>query len=244
MNYIRLLSISQFILLFILLGISHKTKGQSLDFGIKGGVNISSHLNNFRYADGDIELNLRPNITTDYQAGFIIRKDFSRIFRLQAEPSVIMLGAKYEEKFMLRGFELQTESKTELLYFQLPLLFQFSTNTVPKSVMVHGRDKATTTYHISGGIFGDYLLDARFSGTNTGAPIGISFESNFSNDVTSQYSKYNGGAIFGIGFEYGERRKIGFETRALYSVFDSGNASESFFTPQNMAVTFSVYLLM
>lgn len=241
MNFNRILLILLF--LFITPGIVSIAGAQSIEFGIKGGLNTSSHLNSFRYADGDIDLDLKPKVTTAYQAGLILRKDFSRVFRLQIEPSLIMLGAKYEEAFMLRGFEFQTESKTELLYIQMPLVFQLSTNPTSKSVRVHGREKATTTYHLTGGVYGGYLLDARFSGTNIGAPIGVSFEGDFSNDVKSQYSEYDGGAILGVGFEYGSRQKIGFETRALYGVLDSGNAPGLSFEPHNVAVTFSVYLL-
>jgi hypothetical protein len=144
---------------------------------------------------------------------------------------------------MLRGTEFQTDSRTELTYIQLPLLLQLT--TAPKEQTIYGRKRPKTTFHISGGLFGGYLLDARFHGSNTGAPIGIEFEGDFSNDVTSQYSEYDAGAVFGLGFEYGYYRKLGFETRAQLSVIDSADDPEKpFFKHQNMAITFAIYLLL
>jgi hypothetical protein len=239
--YFPLLSISIPMLFFNLLVMVNNTSAQSIDFGISSGINISSHINNFKYSSGDINLDLEPKITMGYQGGVIIRKNVTQSLRFQAEPSVIMLGASYEEPFTLRGFELQTDSKTELMYLQLPFLFQLS--TVPPEENVFGRKKARTTFHLTGGVFGGYLLDAQFSGTNTGAPIGVSFEGDFSNNVTSQYAEYNGGVIFGGGFEHGQSNKIGFETRAQLAVIDSENSQEQSFTPQNIAITFSVYFL-
>lgn len=217
------------------------TNAQSVDYGISSGINISSHINNFQYSSGDINLELEPKISIGYQGGVIVRKNVTRSFRIQAEPSVIMLGASYQEPFTLRGFELQTDSKTELIYLQLPFLFQLS--SVPPEENVFGRKKPRTTFHLTGGVYGGYLLDAQFSGTNTGAPIGITFEGDFSNNVTPQYAEYNGGVIFGGGFEHGINNKIGFETRAQLAVIDSENTKEQSFTPQNIAITFAVYLL-
>ncbi|MDR8392375.1 PorT family protein [Aliifodinibius sp. S!AR15-10] len=213
-----------------------------MEFGITGGLSMSSHLHHFRFTDADVSLDLEPKLTMGYQAGVIARNNFSNKLRLQAEPSFAMLGARYEESFTLRGSVFQTDSRTELLYFQLPLVLQLS--TAGPNETVFGSPYAKTTYHISGGVFGGYLLDARFSGTNTGTPIGVPFESDFSNDIVSQYSEYDGGAILGLGFEHGNKRKIGFETRAQFSVYDSGEPSQQLFESQNMAVTFSVYFLL
>lgn len=242
MNCIRLLLISAFILCSILPGTVVTAGAQPIDFGVTGGMNISSHLKNFQFTSGDIHLDLEPKITIGYQAGVIARTSITQSLRLQAEPSVILLGARYNESFQVRGFEFQTESRTKLLYIQLPLLLQLTTVPPPKTVF--GRPFSSTTFHLTGGIFGGYLFDARFAGTNTGNPTGIPFESNFVNDVTSQYSDYDGGAVLGAGFEHGHSKKIGFETRALFSVFNTGNAPELFFEPRNMAVTFSVYVLL
>lgn len=242
MNHSRTLLIVFFVLLFTLSGMNNTSKAQAVQYGIKGGINISSHFKQFWFIEDDIRLELDPKVTTGYQAGLIIKKNFSRVVRLQTEPTFIMLGAHYNENFTLRGFELETESRTKLLYLQLPLLLQFS--TAPSQNQVYGRERSMTTFHLSTGVFGGYLLDAQFTGTNSGAPLGISFQGDFSNDVTPQYSEFDAGALLGLGFEYGRQSKIGFETRALLSVIDSGKESDmSFFRPKNIGVTFSVYFL-
>lgn len=217
-------------------------KAQAVKTGLTGGMNISSHLKNFRSSGEELNLNLSPKVTTGYQTGFLIRTKIAKPLRLQAEPSFIVLGARYDEPFTLRESEFHTQSRTRLYYLQLPLLLQLS--TVPPEKTVYGLPFTVTTYHLTGGVFGGYLLDARFSGTNTGEPVGISFENNFSNNVTSQYKEYDGGAVIGVGLEHGHSKKIGFETRAWYSIFDSGNVPDFYFKPQNMAITFSVYFLL
>lgn len=242
MSCSRLVVSSVIMPLIFLAGIVNNSIAQSVNFGITGGVNISSHMNNFHYVAEDIDLEFNPRFTFGYQAGLVARTKLNNSLRFQTEPSLILLGARYEEPFTLRGFDFETESKTELLYIQLPLLLQLS--TVPEDIPVYGRERPKTTFHITGGVFGGYLLDARFSGTNTGEPIGISFEGDFSNDVSSQYSSYDGGATLGAGFEHGNTKKIGFEARAQFSVIDSGDAPEVSFKPHNMAATFSVYFLL
>jgi len=234
--------IVSFIILSFLFVLSGNLKAQSLDFGIIGGLNFSSHLNSFRFADRDISLDLEPQMSFSYQAGLILRKNISPTFRLHLEPTFIQLGATYNELFTLRGFELQTESQTRLSYIQLPLLVQLTTRT-PQEV-VYGRPQISTTYHMTGGVFGGYLLDARFTGTNTGAPIGVSYRGDFSNDVMSQYSTYDGGVILGLGLEHGQSKRVGLETRAQYSVLGSGDAPNLQFEPQNIAVMLSVYLIL
>lgn len=239
----RTLPILAITIFFIALGINNTAKAQTIDWGLSGGMSASSHINNFWYIEDDIRLKLRPDIASGFNVGIIGRTKLSRILRLQAEPTLILLGAKYDDTFTLRGTEFQTDSRTELTYIQLPLLVQLT--TAPKEQTTYGRKKSRMTFHVSGGLYGAYLLDAQFEGTNTGAPIGIAFEGNFANDVRSQYSPYDVGAVFGLGLEYGYYRKVGFETRALLSGIDSGNdPAKPFFKHQNMAITFSVYFLL
>jgi len=245
MNYFRLIVIYFVTQFFILLVNVNSAKAQPVKVGITGGIDVSSHLNEFWIRDekSGIPIGFKPKITTGYQAGIIVRKDFSALLRLQTEPSVTLLGARYEESFSIRNLDLQTKSRTKLLYLQLPLVLQLS--TIPKSRTVYGIDFPTTTYHLTGGFFGGYLLDARFSGTNSGMLSDVSLKGTFSEDVASHYSDYDGGVILGGGLEYGNKKKIGFETRALFSVFNTGNSSDLYwFRPQNMALTFSVYLLL
>jgi hypothetical protein len=209
--------------------------------GFTAGINTSTHLNNFRFISGDINLDFSPRVKTGFSGGMIVRQDISRNVRFQAEPSIAMLGAKYKESFTLRGFNFETDSKTQLTYIQLPLLLQLT--TTPPDRVVYGRQRSETTYHLTTGVFGGYLLDARFTGVNSGAPIGIEFQGAFTENVIDQYKVYDGGVILGGGFEHGHISKLGIEARALFSVIDSGDASNFSFKPQNLAVTLSVYYL-
>jgi len=243
MYYYQAAKIVLALFLFCLLGQISVSKAQTVKFGVSGGMNLSTHIKEFRYSSPDVNLlEFTPNLATGYQAGVLGRFVVSPSFRIQTEPSIILLGARYDESFTVQNVEFQTDSRTKLLYFQLPLIMQLT--TVPDQRTVYGRQFPTTTYHLSGGFFAGYLLEARFSGTNTGQPLGIPFEGDFSNIITSQYSSYDGGLLLGVGLEHGVDSKIGFETRASFSIFESGDTPEFWFKPQNMAVTFSVYFLI
>lgn len=241
MFQLRFLSFLFIFISIIAAGTPEHVNAQRLGIGVSAGINTSTHLENFRFVSGDINLDFSPGLSTGFNAGLIVRQGITQKFRFQAEPSIAMLGASYDDSFVLRGFDFETDSKTRLLYVQLPLLIQFT--TVPPERTVYGRQQSNTTYHLTGGIFGGYLLDAQFSGSNTGAPIGIEFQGAFSEDVKSQYKEYDGGIVLGGGLEHGYNSKIGLETRIMFSVFDSGNADFSF-RPQNMAVSLSLYYML
>jgi len=242
MHQTKLLSSILLLILFIILGTAGHAHAQRIGLGVTAGINSSSHLENFRFISGDIDLDFSPGFTTGFNAGLIYRQGLSRRFRLQAEPSIALLGARYDDSFVLRGFDFESDSKTQLLYLQLPLLLQLS--TTPPERTIFGRQRNETTYHLTGGIFGGYLLDAQFSGTNRGAPIGIEFEGAFSEDVRQQYKEFDGGVIIGGGMEHGHYNKIGIEARIMFSVIDSGNAVDFSFAPRNMAVGLAIYYLL
>ena len=223
--------------------ITNKAVGQGVQIGVSAGANVSSHFKNFIFEDGDINLNFDSNPKFGLNGGFILRIPFNESVRFHAEPSIANIGAKYDDSFVLRGFDFQTDSKVDLLYIQLPLLLQIS--TVPPERTVYGRQRSETTYHLTGGFYGGYLLDATFSGTNRGAPIGIQFEGEFTEDILTQYKQYDGGLILGGGIEHGAKSKIGLEVRAFISLTDSGNRdSLEIFKPRNFGITFGVYYIL
>jgi len=123
----RILPILAITTLFIASGIINTIKAQSIDWGFTGGMSLSSHIYQFEYIENDINLRLNPDVAVGYSAGFVARTQLSRILRLQAEPSLILLGAKYDDSFTLRGTEFQTDSRTKLTYVQIPLLLQLTT---------------------------------------------------------------------------------------------------------------------
>lgn len=221
--------------------VAQQNQPSKTSIGITGSIGASSHINNFRFVSGDIDLDFTPNFATSFNAGFIFRHKLSKHVRLQAEPNLSRFGASYSESFELRGFNFETESRTQLLYFQFPLLFQFT--TVPPERTIYGRQPSETTYHFTGGAFGSYLLNAQFSGTNSGAPIGIEFSGSFSNDVIDQYSDFDAGIVVGTGFEHGYSTKIGLEGRVHFSLINSGDIENVNFDQKNIAISLTGYFL-
>ena len=124
--------------------------GRGIQIGGTAGANISSHLKNFKFQNGDIDLDFSPNLKVGLNGGLIVQLPINKSLRLHAEPSVARIGARYDDRFTLRGFEFQSDSKVDLLYVQLPLLIQLS--TVPPERTVFGRQRAETTYHVTGGL--------------------------------------------------------------------------------------------
>ncbi|REL24748.1 PorT family protein [Rhodohalobacter sp. SW132] len=242
MNKFRLLSSSILFLILTLPFFVQEAQSQSVGIGVKVGPAVTSHLHDFRFVSGDIDLSLTPNPTSGIETGLMFRQWLGESLRLQIEPSLITMGASYEEGFQLRGFNFQTVSETDLLYIQVPILFQLT--TTPPERIVYGRPYSSTTYHLTGGVFGGYLMSAQFSGSNTGAPIGIEFSGDFSNDVKNQYSDFDAGLIIGAGLEHGYNNRIGFETRLMLSVLDAGSADAISFKPHNMGAVFSFYLML
>jgi len=236
----RLLRIPIILSCIIWGGITFTSIAQPVELGIFGGANMSTHLGKFKYATNNINLVRTPKITTGYQAGFIARKEITDFLRVQLEPSLILLGARYEESFVLGGVNYETKGRSRLLYIQAPLVFQLS--TIPSSSTVYGQPFSKTTYHLSGGVFGGYLPYARYKGTNRRVE-NIDYRDDFLIDISDQYQEYDGGVLFGLGLEHGYKHKLGLEARALYSIIDSGNAPELDFHPQNLAFTVSAYYL-
>lgn len=219
----------------------NKAYGQDVGIGLKAGLDFSTQLNNFQFTSGDLELDLDPSFTTGYNLGLIYRNRLSPNFRIQAEPAFVQIGARYKNSFTFRGFEFGTDSETELSYLQLPILFEFT--TTPPDLKEFPIPWEETTYHATVGFYGSYLISATFAGTNTGAPIGIDFEEEFSNNVTSQFNEYDAGVILGAGLEHGYQNKIGLETRLLLGLLNTNNASNTEFKANNLAISVAVYYL-
>ena len=234
---VKTLSASIF-LFFLSLSIAN---AQNVGLGVKAGLDFSTQLNNFRFISGDLELELDPSFTTGYHLGLVYRNRLSNNFRIQAEPSFLRIGANYEESFTFRGFDFETDSETKLSYLHLPVILELT--TTPPDLAEFPKPWEETTYHATFGLYGSYLLDAVFSGTNSGTPIGVDFEEEFSNDVTSQFNEYDAGIIIGGGLEYGYQNKIGFETRLMLGMLDSGNAGSAEIKPNNLSVSFAMYYL-
>jgi hypothetical protein len=230
------------ILLLILSAFLSKTAyTQNVGLGASVGFNLSSHINDFTYQFQDTELDFAPEFTEGYNARLIYRQIFGRNIRMQFEPTLIQMGGSYNDTFIYNDFEFESQSRTELTYLQAPILLQFT--TTPPDRAEFPRPWAETTYHISTGFYGGYLLDATFTGTNSGAPIGIDFENSFTDDVTHHYSPYEAGAIIGGGLEYGLDNKIGIELRALFGLTGFSDNSDQNYDPQNISITFDIYFL-
>lgn len=214
---------------------------QDTGLGAKVGFNFGTQLNNFQFTSGDLELDLDPSVMTGFNLALIYRNRIADNFRIQAEPTYLRIGAEYNESFTFRGFDFETDSKTELSYLHLPLMLELT--TTPPDLEEFPKPWEETTYHLSFGLYGSYLVDATFSGTNSGTPIGVDFEEEFSNDVSSQFNSYDAGIVLGGGLEYGYLNKIGFETRLMLGLLNAENENETEFKPNNLAVSFGLYYI-
>lgn len=222
----------------LIFGMGSRAEAQPIELGISAGINLSTHTDKYLYSGGAA---FTPNQAVGYQLGIMARRDLSELFRLQIEPSIIKLGARYQQSFSQQDTEMQTDSWTRLIYLQWPVLTQISLDSLEESLF--GRSLQNTSLHFTGGLFWNYLLDARFVGTNY---AGRSFEAiqqgKFSKDVKNNYSKYDTGIIVGVGMEYDHR--IGFDTRLQYTALQSYNG-KPMYKPKNVAVTFSLtYLIL
>lgn len=226
---------------FFLICEINSTNAQNVGIGIKAGFNKSMQLNNFKFSSSELTLDLDPAFTTGFNLGLIYRNRIARNFRIQAEPTFLRIGARYKESFTFRGFEFQTDSETKLSYIQLPLVLNLT--TTPPDLAEFPRPWEETTYHLSTGFYGSYLLDAIFSGINSGTPLGVDFEQEFSNDVTSQFNEYDAGLILGGGLEHGLHNKIGVETVLMVGLLNSKNETATEIKPNNLSISFSVYYI-
>lgn len=218
------------------------TLAQKTGIGAIAGFTESTHLNNFRFVDENIELDIQPEFKNNFHAGLIYRYVFGRNIRMQTEPLFIKMGATYNDTFIYNDTQFETDSETELWYFQVPVLVQFT--TTPPDRAEFPKPWPEFTYHFTAGGYGGYLLDATFSGSNRGAPFGVVFEDTFFNNVKDQYYEFDYGVVFGGGLEFGLNTKIGFETRLIYGLADVGNDEVSNFNPKNVAINFSVYFIL
>ena len=214
---------------------------QETGIGLKVGTNVSTQLYSFQFTSGDLQIYLDPSFAIGYNLGLVYRERISQNFRLQAEPSFLRIGARYNDSFTFRGFDFQTDSETRLSYIQLPVMLEWT--TTPPDLEEVPIPWEETTYHASFGIYGSYLLDAIFTGSNSGSPIGVDFEEEFTNDVTNQFNNVDAGFIIGGGLEYGYKDKMGIETRLMLGIFNSGNESTVELKPNNLSISFAVYYM-
>ena len=216
-------------------------KAQATGVGISGSYSAGSHINNFQLVRGGTELDFSPSFASGFNAGLIYRANFSRNVRLQVEPSLALLGAQYSDTFQYQGHQFQTDSRTSLSYVQLPLLIQIT--TAPPQRSVYGIQFTETTYHFTAGLYGGYLLNAQFSGTNSGAHEGAEFQGKFSDNISDQYFDFDAGTVLGGGFETGHSTKFGFEARFMLGVLSPDDPNRVAFDPSNMAITVGAYLV-
>jgi hypothetical protein len=237
---LRFLFCCLFVLFFIHPGLAEKADAQRLEIGLTGGANANLLLHNFEFTSGEYHLDLSPNVAFGYNTGLIMRYGLTQNLRIQAEPSLAGYGSQFD-RHRPPGANFETDSQSRFLYVQLPVLLHLTTAPPPRTV--YGRGWPSTTFHATGGLFGGYLLDARYYGRNSGAPFGSEFNRRFSNDVTGQVSDFDAGVILGGGLEHGLRSKIGLEGRVHFSVLDSNKSNQFNLVPNSVAVTMAVYYL-
>jgi len=218
---------------------------QSTGIGIRAGGGASTHINDFKFLVGDSQISLSPELTENFDVSLIYRKILSNNWRVQVEPSIIRFGARYNETIEnisnFGGFDITTNSKTNILYTYLPFIVQLT--TTPPDRLEFPKPWAITTYHATLGIYGSYLIDAEFKGTNSGLPLGVEFQGDFNEDVSNQYKDYGAGIILGGGLEHGLNSKFGIEARAIFGALSSGDSDLLDFNPLDLSITFNVYYI-
>lgn len=231
-------------ILFLLVSVKF-ADAQNLGVGIRIGGGASTHINEFKFLVNRDKIKLSPSFTENFDASLIYRKILTNNLRIQVEPGIVRLGASYNETLDntvdFGGFEITTDSKTNLWHAYMPLLVQLT--TTPPDRLEFPKPWGETTYHVTAGIYGSYLLDATFEGTNTGAPLGVQFQGDFTEDVSDQYKDFGAGIILGGGLEHGLDQKLGIEIRGIFGALDSGDSERLNFNPLNLALTFNVYYL-
>jgi len=240
----KLVFISLFnLLIFQWYGNSADAQDMGIGFRIGGGA--STHVNEFKFLVNRDQIKLSPSFTENFDASLIYRNILSDNFRIQIEPGIIRMGARYNEDLDneadFGNFEITTDSKTNIWYSYLPILFQLT--TTPPDRLEFPKPWAITTYHATFGFYGSYLIDATFEGSNSGAPLGVPFQGNFSEDVSDQYRDIGAGVIIGAGFEHGLHNKFGIEARAIFGALNAGDSENLNFNPLNLAITFNMYYI-
>jgi hypothetical protein len=222
------------LLLSFILGFHLSGQSQSLKFGLKAGFNISNHTDKFRNYEGN---QLTPESALGYQAGLLARAKLNQLLKASLEPSLMMLGANYNESVTLNGREFQTDTRSNLLYLHLPVLLHFYQEPKINSRTVYGNQLVQYSYHFTIGLFGEYLLSARLTGDN----IDGNLTRSVSEDVIDNYSKYDAGGVVGFGMEFIE--KFGFDIRFQHTFLQTYNGNPRL-KPKNYAFKLSfVYLL-
>ncbi|WP_445666625.1 porin family protein [Fodinibius sp. AD559] len=209
-------------------------QSQSLEYGLTAGLNISNHTDRFRNYESN---QLTPSSALGYQVSFMTRTTLNQLLKASLEPSIIMLGANYNESITLNGREFQTDIRSKLYYLHLPVLVQFYNEPKKTGRTVYGNQIMQYSYHFTVGIFGEYLLNARLTGDNIDGNLTRSVFEN----VIDAYSKYDAGGVVGFGMEFID--KYGFETRLQRTFLQTYNGNPQL-KPKNYAFKLSfVYLL-
>ena len=107
----------KFISLVVLMSGMLSVKAQSVEFGIKGGLNYSI----FTHTD--------PNLTGfGFHFGGLADLSFSRAFNLRAELLISNRAIQSKSSYNFLGIETTLKSRTFPLYLTLPLLYRYETN--------------------------------------------------------------------------------------------------------------------
>ncbi|MGF1671096.1 MAG: outer membrane beta-barrel protein [Balneolaceae bacterium] len=233
------------ILCILFAGFVQHAYAQKTGIGFRAGVGASTHINEFKFLVNIEQIRLDPNVTENFDAGLIYRNIIADNWRIQLEPGIIRMGARYnqviENEPDFGSFVINTDSKTNIWYAYMPVLLQLT--TTPPDRLEFPKPWAITTYHATFGFYGSYLLDASFRGTNSGAPLGVEFQGDFREDVSDQFRDFGAGVIIGGGLEHGLNSKIGIEARAIFGALSAGDSDILNFNPLNLAVTFNIYFI-
>jgi len=195
--------------------------GQSIDFGLKGGLNGTYIDGEYSFSEEDITLNLSPLLNVKYTFGGVARLNFTSIFSLQSELLYSVRGARFNEEVEIRGHDLQFNGELNFAHLELPLLFRISSALPDRGPLFYQRPGFTFNAYI-GGLFG-YTNSANFKGDLQGDLFGVPFEEAFENSVLDQFNDMDYSLVVGGGFEYGINTRFVMELRYVHGLKDIGN---------------------
>ncbi len=239
LNYhIRIIILS--IIILFSYNVSHS---QSLDFGLKTGLNTSYfHGDRYSFIEDDVRLILDPTIAVRFTGGGIARLNITPVFSLQTEVLYSTKGARFDEDIEVRGQTLGLDGNITLGYIETPLLFRFSTTLPDRGPLFY--PKPGMTYNIYTGGVAAYRTRATFSGELTGDLFGVPFDEEFKNRVWRQFSDIDYGVVIGGGFEYGadDETKYFIDVRYMLGFMDIGEDRETNFSLRNanIAITMGI----
>jgi hypothetical protein len=191
-----------------------------INFGLKGGLNVSYLYGSYIYMIDDIPLHFNPKLSERLSLGGFIRYNFSGMTSIQSEILYTTRGCHYLEIFEFRNQSLELDGELTLSYIEIPIVIRFSTSLPdrgPTFVQEPG-----FTFNVYTGASFSYKTNAILTGKISGDVLGGDFNERFRNRIWNQFTDNDLSIIAGAGFEYGVRYRFIFDIRYAIGLLNIG----------------------